>query len=36
MNEAKLVSTLLGSHFRLSNEPSPKTKEEMDHMSKVP
>ena len=36
MNEAKQVSTPLGSHFRLSKEQSPKTKEEMDHMSKVP
>ena len=32
MNEAKL----LGSHFRLSKEQSLKTKEERDHMSKVP
>ena len=36
MNEAKLVSTPLGSHFRLSKEQSLKTKEEMDNMSKVP
>ena len=36
MNEAKPVSTLLGSHFKLSKEQSPKTEEEMDHMSKVP
>ena len=36
MNEAKLVSIPLGSHFRLSKEQSPKTKEERDHMSKVP
>ena len=35
MNEAKLVSTPLGSHFRLSKEQSPKTKEEMDRISKV-
>ena len=35
MNEAKLVSTPLGSHFRLSKEQSPKTKEEMDNISKV-
>ena len=35
MNEDKLVSTPLGSHFRLSKEHSPNTKEEMDHMSKV-
>ena len=36
MNEAKPVSTPLGSHFRLSKEQSSKTKEERDHMSKVP
>ncbi|RVW74402.1 Retrovirus-related Pol polyprotein from transposon TNT 1-94 [Vitis vinifera] len=36
MNEAKLVSTPLGSHFKLSKEQSPKTEKEMDHMSKVP
>ena len=36
MNEAKPVSTPLGSHFRLSKEQSLKTKEERDHMSKVP
>ena len=36
MNEAKLVSTPLGSHFKLSKEQSPKTEEERDHMSKVP
>ena len=36
MNEAKLVSTPLGSHFKLSEEQSPKTEEEMDHMSKMP
>ncbi|RVX19178.1 Retrovirus-related Pol polyprotein from transposon TNT 1-94 [Vitis vinifera] len=36
MNEAKPVSTPLGSHFKLSKEQSPKTEEEMDHMSKVP
>ena len=36
MNEAKPVSTPLGSHFRLSKEQSPKTKEARDHMSKVP
>ena len=35
MNEAKPVSTPL-AHFRLSKEQSPKTKEERDHMSKVP
>ncbi|RVX04234.1 Retrovirus-related Pol polyprotein from transposon TNT 1-94 [Vitis vinifera] len=36
MNEAKLVSTPLGSHFKLSKEQSPKTEEERDCMSKVP
>ena len=36
INEAKPVSTPLGSHFKLSKEQSPKTKEERDHMSKVP
>ena len=36
MNEAKLVSTPLGSHFKLSKEQSLKTKKERDHMSKVP
>ena len=36
MNEAKLVSTSLDSHFKLSKEQSPKTKEERGHMSKVP
>ena len=36
MNEAKLVSTPLGSHFKLNKEQSPKTEEKMDHMSKVP
>ena len=36
MNEAKSVSTPLGSHFKLSKEQSPKTEEERDHMSKVP
>ena len=36
MNEAKPMSSLLSSHFKLSKEQSPKTKEERDHMSKVP
>ena len=36
MNEAKLVSTPLGSHFKLSKERSPKTEEKRDHTSKVP
>ena len=35
-NEAKLVITPLGSHFRLSKEQLLKTKEESDHISKVP
>ena len=36
MNEAKPVSTPLGSYFKLSKEQLPKTEEERDHMSKVP
>ncbi|RVW99370.1 Retrovirus-related Pol polyprotein from transposon TNT 1-94 [Vitis vinifera] len=36
MNEAKPMSTPLGSHFKLSKEQSPKTEEERYHMSKVP
>ena len=36
INEAKPVNTPLGSHFGLSKEKSPKMKEEIDHMSKVP
>ena len=36
MNEAKPVSTPLGSHFKLSKEQSPKTEKKRDHMSKVP
>ena len=36
MNETKPVSTLLGIHFKLSKEQSPKTEEERDHLSKVP
>ena len=35
MNEAKPMSTPLGSYFKLSKEQSPKTKEERDHMRKV-
>ena len=35
LNEAKPVSTPLGSHFKLSKEQSLKIEEEMDHMSKV-
>ena len=34
MNEIKPVSTPLGTHFKLSKEQSPKTKEERDHISK--
>ena len=36
INEAKPVSTPLGSHFKLSKEQSLKTEEERGHMSKVP
>ena len=36
MNEAKPVSTPLGSHFKLSKKQSPKTEKERDYMSKVP
>ena len=36
MNGAKPVSTPLGSHFKLSKEQSPKTKEERNHMNTVP
>ena len=36
MNEAKPVSTPLGSHFKLSKEHSPKIEEKREHMSKVP
>ena len=36
INEAKPVSTALGSHFKLSKEQSPKIEEERYHMSKVP
>ena len=35
MNEAKPVSTPLGSHFKLSKEQSPKIEEERDYMSEV-
>ncbi|KAE8660822.1 putative ribonuclease H protein [Hibiscus syriacus] len=35
MQDAKLVSTPLGVHFRLSKERSPKTEEERAHMEKV-
>ena len=36
MNEAKPISTPLGSHFKLSKEQSLKIEEERDYMSKVP
>ena len=36
MNEAKLMSTPLGSRFKLSKNQSLKIEKEMDHMSKVP
>lgn len=36
MIDAKPVSTPLASHFRLSKEQSPKTKQEKDFMAKVP
>ena len=36
MNEAKPMSTPLGSHSKLSKEQLPKTEEERDQMSKVP
>ena len=35
-NEAKIVSTPTGSHFKINKQQSPKTKQERDHMSKVP
>ena len=36
MQDEKLVSMPLASHFKLSMEECPKTQEEMAHMSKVP
>ena len=36
MQNAKVVSTPLGVHFRLSKEQSPKTEEEHAYMAKVP
>ena len=36
MKNAKVVSTPLGVHFRLSKEQSPKTEEERAYMAKVP
>ena len=35
MSDAKLVSTPLVTHFKLSREQSPTTEEEQDHMAKV-
>jgi hypothetical protein len=36
MQDAKLVSTPLANHFKLTKEMCPKTQEEIDYMSKVP
>ena len=36
MQNAKVVSTPLGVHFKLSKEQSPKTEEERAYMAKVP
>ncbi|MBE2321339.1 hypothetical protein DVA67_035820, partial [Solirubrobacter sp. CPCC 204708] len=36
MNDAKVVSTPLASHFRLSKDQSPQTEEERNFMAKVP
>ena len=36
MDEAKPVSTPLGSHFRLTKDQSPKTEQKQAYMSKVP
>ena len=36
MQNAKLVSIPLASHFKLSKDVCPKTQEEMAYMSKVP
>ena len=36
MQNAKLVSTPLASHFKLSKEMCQKTKEEIDYMSRIP
>ena len=36
MKSAKLVSTPLASHFKLSKETCPKAHEEIEYMSKVP
>jgi hypothetical protein len=34
--DAKLVSTPLANHFKLTKEMCPKTQEQIDYMSKVP
>jgi hypothetical protein len=36
MQDAKLVSTPLASHFKLTKEMCPKTQQEIDYMSRVP
>jgi hypothetical protein len=36
MQNEKLVSTHLGSHFKLAKEMCPKTQEEIEYMSRVP
>ncbi|KAF2321947.1 hypothetical protein GH714_004756 [Hevea brasiliensis] len=36
MNNAKLVTVPFAAHFKLSADMSPKTDEEMEHMSSVP
>ena len=36
INDAKLISTPLSIHFKLSKDMCPKTREEIEYMSKVP
>ena len=36
MQNAKLVSTPLAIHFKLSKEICPETQEEIDYMSRIP
>ena len=36
MQNAKPINTPFSSHFKLSKDMCPKTKEEMDYMSKFP
>ena len=36
MQNAKLVSTPLASHFKLRKDMYPETQEEIDYMSKIP